>query len=88
MPAQDGTGPYGTGPVGRGVGPCGGGYVSRRSSRWGRGFWRGRGPGRRWFWSAPTPEDEVDFMEQEKSWLKTQLEVIEKRLENLNKPTS
>ena len=45
MPAQDGTGPNGQGPMtGRGLGPCGGGV--RRG--FGRGFGRGYGGGFGW----------------------------------------
>ena len=45
MPYQNGTGPMGAGPrTGRGLGPCGAGYV--RGSVSGRGFGQGFGRGR------------------------------------------
>ena len=87
MPGMNKTGPFGTGPVGRGMGPCGGGFASQRSGGWGmgRGFRRGSGPGR---CSTPTisTEEEKALLDQRKSWLKTQVEAVEKQLENLSKP--
>ena len=49
MPAGDGTGPLGTGPIGWGLGPCGGG-LRRRPGAYPFGAWDygggfGRGPG-------------------------------------------
>ncbi len=86
MPGMDKTGPFGTGPVGRGMGPCRGGLAYQRGG--GRGMGRGfrRGGGSRW-WSTPTisAEEEKAYLEQRKSWLKTQMEDIETQLENLNK---
>lgn len=60
MPGRDGTGPYGTGPVGRRLGPCGGLGMVRRSrmirrSAWpiagvdGSGALSRAGAGERWF---------------------------------------
>lgn len=73
MPRMNGTGPFGTGPVGRGLGPCGGGYSGRFSHRWwGRGFQQGGGFG----WNrmyTPSPEEEILLLEQEKSWLEKQV---------------
>jgi len=53
MPSFDGTGPFGTGPYGRGLGPCGMGLGRRAWSNanlplgpgYGRGFGRGYGRG-------------------------------------------
>jgi hypothetical protein len=87
MPRMNRTGPFGTGPIERGMGPCGGGLAYQRGGGWGvgSGFRRGGGPG----WCiAPTlsAEEEKALLEQRKSWLKTQLEEVEKQLENLIKP--
>ncbi len=87
MPGMDKTGPFGTGQVGRGMGPCGGGFSSQRGGGWRmvRGFRRGGGPG---WCSTPTisTEEEKALLEQRKSWLKTQVEAVEKQLESLSKP--
>lgn len=78
MPGFDGMGPLGTGPIGRGLGPCGRGMTAG----WGRGFRRGG-----WFSAGygqyPLPVDEKAFLEQKKSWLESQLEGIEKQLQGL-----
>jgi hypothetical protein len=87
MPRMDRTGPFGTGPVGKGLGPCGGGFAYQRGGGWGTGrdFRWGGGPG---WWSAPavSTEEEKALLEQWKNCLKTQLEAVEKRLEKLKKP--
>ena len=77
MPGMNGTGPYGTGPLGRGMGPCGGGGMGRRS---GRGFGRNRGRG----W-AFEPVEEKTTLEREKSWLEAQLQAITEQLQALEK---
>jgi hypothetical protein len=87
MPGMDKTGPFGTGPMGRGMGPCGGGLASQRGfgRGMGRGFRRGGGPG----WCSTltiSSEEEKALLEQQKSWLKSQVEAVEKQLENLSKP--
>ena len=86
MPGMDKTGPFGTGPVGRGMGPCGGGLAAQRGN--GRGMGRGfrRGGGFGWL-SFPivSKEEEKDLLEKRKNWLKSQLEAVGKRLETLNK---
>ena len=80
MPGMDGTGPLRNGPFGRGLGPCCGGQAN-----WGRG----RGMGFRrggWFgWGqAPiTAEQEKMSLEQQKSWLESQLYAITTRLQNI-----
>jgi len=79
MPRFDGTGPMGTGPLGRGMGPCGQGQARGR----GRGFGRGNfGWGMGQF-SAPQQETR-EVMEQRKTWLEKQLAAISQRLQDLN----
>lgn len=82
MPRMDRTGPLGTGPIGRGLGPCGGGTAG-----WGRG--RGAGRGGRFGWNyqpqQPAPEQEKALLEQQKSWLEIRLEEIMERLKGLSK---
>lgn len=77
MPARDGTGPFGSGPVGRGMGPCRDGYAG-----WGRGRGFMRGFGVR---SLPaTPGDEKTWLESQKVWLESQLQSIKERLHEEN----
>lgn len=79
MPRFDGTGPMGNGPIGRGLGPCGGGQARGR----GRGFGRGNfGWGMGQF-SAPQQETR-EVMEQRKTWLEKQLAAISQQLQDLN----
>ncbi len=76
MPGRDGTGPLGTGPNGRGLGPCGGGSPMGRGRR---GFF-GRGAG---FWRTAYPADletQRWTLEDQKSWLERQLDAIKSRL--------
>jgi len=62
MPFGDGTGPYGTGPVGRRLGPCGAGI---------RG-WFGRRFG--WFWRIGlTKEEEKAILEAQKRAIEQRL---------------
>jgi len=98
MPALDGTGPQGAGPMtGRGMGYCG------RNSRgrfynpapgfrgeYGLGFrGRGRGCRNRFYgtgvsgWVPPTPEQEIVDLNTWADQLKTQLDAIQKRIEEL-----
>lgn len=80
MPGFDRTGPFGSGPVGRGMGPCGGGQAN-----WGRGRGYGRGAGSRWG-GTPTeisPDDEKENLTRQKGWLESLLESINQRLKNL-----
>lgn len=82
MPGLDGTGPFGTGPVGRGLGPCSGGYTGRFFRNWGRGFRQGG----RFGWNSMvqlSPEEEINLLEQEKSCLERQIEALNKRLLNI-----
>ncbi len=98
MPGRDHTGPLGAGPrTGRGMGYCGysdrGAYASLAPGTrdgfgfgcWGMGHgWRHRFyatgvPG----WATATPEQETVDLNAQLNWLKGQLEVIEKRIEEL-----
>ena len=80
MPGFDRTGPLGTGPIGRGLGPCGGGGAFGRGYRF--GFGRG---GFGWRWNtmpAISAEEETTALEQEKKWLESQLAAINQRLQS------
>ncbi len=99
MPGGNGTGPMGGGPMtGRGAGYCGGydmpGYTNRGFGRgmggagYGRGWGRGMGARFHAWWqnvpvSQPNPVDERQMLEQEASYLKTQVEQIQNRLNEL-----
>ena len=84
MPGYDETGPQGTGPIGRGLGPCGQGQTNTRRSFFGfRRGWGGRGRGFRWFNRFPVNEKEN--LESEKRWLTDQLEAINKRMDEIQK---
>jgi Family of unknown function (DUF5320) len=93
MPRFDGTGPFGTGPMGRGMGPCGAGRRSGFGSGFGQGFCRlgnfRSGWNRpRWGWGAwggnqTAPQDEVQALKQEAAYLQEQMEAIQKRLNEL-----
>jgi len=82
MPRMDRTGPLGTGPIGRGLGPCAGGQAG-----WGRG--RGFRQGGWYGWgmmpTPPSPDSEKGFLEQQKVWLERQLATLTQRLQNLEK---
>ena len=81
MPRYDGSGPYGDGPRGRGLGPCGG---NQPDTRYGFGVRRRGWFGRRGFFGGGrfsrsyTTQDEIADLEEEKSFL-------EKRLNDLKK---
>ena len=81
MPAQDGTGPQGQGPLtGRGLGPCGRGLARGRGM--GRGFGRGRGFGV----MQPqviTESQEKEILKQELEAIKTEQSEIQARLKEL-----
>lgn len=81
MPSMDRTGPFGTGPIGRGRGVCqqadDGGFAGRGRGRGGRrgGFGNGRG-GFRGTGSAPaqlSSTQEAEQIEQQISALQTRL---------------
>ncbi|MDY0151691.1 MAG: DUF5320 family protein [Candidatus Cloacimonas sp.] len=82
MPNQNGTGPFGDGRLGRGLGPCG---------RGGRGMGCGRGFGRRgWMQSAVQNNDAVypydkNELQEEKSRLEKLLTWVSARLTDLDK---
>ncbi len=77
MPAFDKTGPIGTGPTGRGLGPCGGAHSWRGR---GRGYFRaGFGMGRA---ELPFSEQREDLRRQQ-SWLQTQLDAVKQRLRDI-----
>lgn len=78
MPGRDNTGPLGTGSIGKGLGPCGGGQAGRGRGRgFSRGFGRGMGPG-----FAPIT-GEKESLEQRKNWLENQLDAINQYLKEL-----
>ncbi len=82
MPGFDGTGPWGMGPgTGWGLGPCGGGFAFRRG--FGRRFWGpgfGRGWGWRWWWMNYSPEDELNFLKQQRDFIDQRIKEIEDEL--------
>lgn len=98
MPRLDGTGPQGAGPVtGRGMGYCGSDNCDRfyhptSGFRDVYGFgYRGRrhGPRLRFYvtgipgWVPPTPEQEIAELNAWAEQLRTQLDAIQKRIEDL-----
>ncbi|BCW99491.1 MAG: hypothetical protein KatS3mg024_2318 [Armatimonadota bacterium] len=99
MPFRDGTGPLGEGPMtGRGLGPCSGNpvpFVPGRGGFFGRGRGRGvglglglglgRGWGARWFAGAApaSEEDEKSFLRDRVSVLESALAALKKRLSDL-----
>ena len=96
MPRFDGTGPTGTGPIGRGLGPCGGGnagaYAGRGMGFAGRVGGRGRGVGflRCGFgWgmgqTVPLQPDIKAAMIERKAWLENQLAVVSQQLQDMDK---
>jgi hypothetical protein len=83
MPQMDGTGPTGTGPMGRGLGPCGGGGANQFYRGWGRGF--RRGAGFRWnTMDAPSPEEEIQLLEGQKSWLESKIEFLKNQISKIS----
>jgi hypothetical protein len=81
MSGMDRTGPLGTGPIGRGRGPCRGGDLTAWFG--GRGFRRGGGMGWGMAPIAFSAEDPKGFLDRQKEWLETQLDAINKQLEKL-----
>jgi hypothetical protein len=98
MPGGDRTGPQGAGPrTGRGMGYCGNydrpGFANLPIAARG-GFGLGRwGAGRGWRhrfyasgipgWVAPTPEQETADLKAQAEFLKTQIDAIQKRIDEL-----
>lgn len=92
MPARDGTGPMGAGPLtGRGMGPCGGG----RAFGFGRGAGRGMGCGFGFGrglnaadYSAPQPytqDEEAGLLSRQIEALQNTLQSLQQRLNALKK---
>jgi len=82
MPGYDGTGPEGSGPIGRRLGSCGEDTNYPR-----RAFFGGRGGRRRWQRSFRRPvifagNDKI-ALDAEKNWLTQQLDAIDKRLKDM-----
>ena len=79
MPAQDGTGPMGQGPLtGRGLGPCGKGMRRGFGRGWGRsGFCRPK------FIAGFTEKEEKKILEAELKEIESEKQEIEKRLKEL-----
>lgn len=79
MPGMDRTGPLGTGPIGRRMGPCFGGQG-------GQGRGRGFGRGNRLGWNiAPMPftqEEGLENLKQQKVLLESELSRINKIIED------
>jgi hypothetical protein len=79
MPAQDGTGPNGQGPMtGRGLGPCGRGLQ--------RGYGRGFGRGYCWRYPAQvtlTETEEKKILEAELKEIEAEKQEIAKRLKEI-----
>lgn len=98
MPGRDRTGPMSAGPrTGRGMGDCSGyerpGFANpAQVGRGWFGFGRGGG-GRGWRnrffatgipgWAAITPEQEATDLNTQANWLKSQLDAIQKRIDEL-----
>lgn len=84
MPGLDRTGPLGTGPAGRGMGPCNRGGIAswqRRGGRFSRGS--GAGMGLRF---CEVLDQERTSLEAWRDFLKLRLEWVEKRLEAFRQP--
>jgi hypothetical protein len=100
MPGGDRTGPLGVGPrTGRGLGYCCGydrpGFADPARGFRGRFGLRSAGLGHGWRhrfyatgvsgWAPPTPEQEIADLKAQAEWLKSQLDVIKKRIEELTR---
>lgn len=90
MPQRDGTGPMGEGTMtGRGLGICSGTNESRGGRGLGRGCGRGggrgvgRGMGRVGGLSDLSAKTPTELLQEEKAILKSRVDALEKRLENL-----
>ncbi|MBU1000379.1 DUF5320 domain-containing protein [Patescibacteria group bacterium] len=87
MPAFDGTGPRGQGPMtGRGLGSCGGGRGMRMGFGRCRGY--GRGLGGYFGWGAPqtqTKEEKIQDIKTYRKSLQEEVEDLEKELTALQK---
>ena len=85
MPAQDGTGPNGQGPMtGRGLGPCGGGMRRGFGRGFGRGYgWRCRGRVLDTTQVNLTKQDERKILEAELKEIELEKQEIAKRLKEI-----
>ena len=84
MPARDGTGPFGMGPIGRGLEPR---ICSRRRAgeSWGRNARRSMRFGGAMILPSLSPEEEKVMLEQQKSWFAEALAAVTQKLEGLEK---
>ncbi len=82
MPGMDRSGPFGTGPIGRGMGPCRSGVAA-----WGRSRGFRRGGFVDWGVTPITasPEEEKAALESQKNWLESQLAAVTQKLQDLEK---
>ncbi len=93
MPRRDGTGPMGMGQMtGRGLGFCGNRFYGRRNCYgtgfgrggfgpgYGAGYGYGYGPG----YFGRQDMTEKEFLEKQKEMLKSQIDIIERELDDLN----
>lgn len=78
MPGMDGTGPFGDGRPGRGLGPCGRGMAYGRGA--GRGMGRGRGRG---LGLGPVWTRDADVSDQTVSPVAAALDALRKQVESL-----
>jgi hypothetical protein len=93
MPRFEGTGPFGQGPMGRGLGPCGAGGRSGFAPGRGQGFcrfdtFRSGWNQPRWGWGFGgggfnAPPNEAEALKQEAAYLQEQLDAVQKRLDEL-----
>ncbi len=87
MPAFNGTGPQGQGPLtGRGMGPCGKGKRFGMGMGFGRCGRYGRGLGRYFGWNTPqTKEEKLEDVKNYKKALQEEMEDVDKQLVSLQK---
>lgn len=82
MPGRDGTGPMGQGSMsGRGLGLCSGTPIRKCGYGLGRGLRQGYG--RNCFSYSPNSESEKQLLSEQKDLLESRLDFINKKLENL-----
>ncbi len=86
MPGFDGKGPEGTGPMGRGLGPCGEGDAQGRGA--GLGFRRGWGRGPRGFWRNGLFSSDKAALTHKKAWLERELDAVKSQLGSLGNETN
>jgi len=73
MPYGDGTGPYGTGPIGWRRGPC---FAGNSHTHW--PIWRG-------LRTSLSPEEEREYLNDEQKQLEEDLRIVKNRLHELDK---